>query len=63
MVIDARDKEIQKIFTDKERLLKEQPELGHSYRRFLRDWEKYQKVSKKVEKSHDYLVFGASFKE
>lgn len=63
MARNTRDKEIRKLFDDKERLLEERTELGPSYNQFLRDWEKYQKASKKTEQANDYLVFGASFKE
>jgi hypothetical protein len=66
MTRNTEDKDIRKLFEDKEHLLKEQPELGRSYSQFLRDWERYskgQKISKAAEQSRDYLVFGASFKE
>lgn len=63
MVRNTEDKDIRKLFEDKERLLKEQPELGHSYIQFLRDWQKYQKSTDKRERPNEYLVFGASFKE
>ena len=66
MAENTRDKEVCRLFDDKERLLEEQPELDRSYSQFLRDWEKYRKARKalkKAEKSHNYLVFGASFKE
>ncbi len=63
MARNTEDKDIRKLFEDKERLLKEQPELGHSYNQFLRDWEKYQKAPQKRERSNEYFVFGASFKE
>jgi len=66
MVREIVRKGVHKLFDDKERLLEERPELGLSYNQFLRDWEKYSKAReapKKTEKSHNYLVFGALFKE
>lgn len=63
MARNTEDKDIRKLFEDKERLLKEYPELDQSYSQFLRDWQKYQKTPKKRERPSEYLVFGATFKE
>lgn len=66
MKMKKNEGNLRKLFDNKERLVNERPELGHSYSQFLRDWEKYREVWKtqnKAEKSHDYFVFGASFKE
>ena len=66
MAREKARKNVRRLFDEKERLLKEQPGLNQSYSRFLKDWEEYnksQKVSKRAEEPHDYLVFGASFQE
>ena len=53
-------------FEEKERLIKEQPDLNKSFNQFLRDLENYRKVRlamKQAQKSNDYLIFGASFRK
>ena len=66
MTIKTSRKDVRKLFDDKEQLLREQPGLRQAYSGFLRDWEQYKKTqegSKKAEKSRQYSVFGASFRE
>jgi len=58
-----KDKEIRKLLSDRDRLAKDSPELGTSYKQFLRDWQKYRKDSKQIKEANDYLIFGASFRE
>lgn len=59
---------IKKLLDDKQRLVREQPELPQSYEKFLHDWKRYEKArtSNKQTRSNKihtiHTSFGASFK-
>ena len=58
---EAARKSMQKLFDEKDRLPKEQPDFTQSYSQFLRDWERYsksQEILNRTKELDDYLIFG-----